>query len=126
MKILELNNFHLKYKRSNFEIGPNFNLHINRGDFFGLVGESGCGKSTLGKILIGLINQGEKESFGISNLEGSLIYKSVSKSTNYLNTSYKNLRLFRKDVQMIFQNPRSALNLKMSVIKTLLEAVPKF
>ncbi len=44
------------------------------------------------------------------------------KGINYLDTSYKNLQELRRDVQMIFQNPRSALNLKMPVISTLMEA----
>ena len=122
MKALELKNLHLKYLSSNFEIGPNFNLSINKGDFLGLVGESGCGKSSIGKVLIGLINQSEKDNFGVSSLEGELLFDHMGNQTNYLNTSYKNLTKLRKDVQMIFQNPRSALNLKMPVINTLLES----
>ena len=122
MKALELKKLHLKYLSSNFEIGPNFNLSINKGDFLGLVGESGCGKSSIGKVLIGLINQSEKDNFGVSSLDGELLFDHMGNQTNYLNTSYKNLTKLRKDVQMIFQNPRSALNLKMPVINTLLES----
>ena len=112
----------MQYLSSNFEIGPNFNLSINKGDFLGLVGESGCGKSSIGKVLIGLINQSEKDNFGVSSLDGELLFDHMGNQTNYLNTSYKNLTKLRKDVQMIFQNPRSALNLKMPVINTLLES----
>ena len=119
---LELKDFHLKYDSSGFEIGPNFNLSIDKGDFLGLVGESGCGKSSIGKVLIGLINQEEKDNFGVSSLNGELFFKHMNNQTNYLDTSYSELRILRKDVQMIFQNPRSALNLKMPVINTLLES----
>ena len=122
MNILELKDFHMKYERSGFEIGPNFNLKIKKGDFVGLVGESGCGKSTIGKVLIGLINDSEKENFGVGKLKGSLNYTIIDNQINYFNTSYKTLTELRKSVQMIFQNPRSALNLKMSVINTLLES----
>ena len=122
MNALELKDFHIKYISSGFEICPNFNLSIKQGEFLGLVGESGCGKSTMGKILIGLINQEEKDNFGVSNLNGNLKYNHMNKNINYLDTNYNNLRKLRKDVQMIFQNPRSALNLKMPVINTLLEA----
>ncbi len=119
---VELKNFHLKYKSSGFEIGPDFNLSIEKGDFLGLVGESGCGKSTIGKVLIGLINHEEKENFGILSLNGKLLFDHMDNDKNYLDASYSQLRILRKDVQMIFQNPRSALNLKMPVINTLLEA----
>ena len=43
----------------------------------GIVGESGCGKSTIGKILIGLINQKEKDNFGINELSGFLNHKII-------------------------------------------------
>lgn len=122
MIALELNNFHLKYKNSGFEIGPDFNLSIEKGDFLGLVGESGCGKSSIGKVLIGLINHEEKDNFGVDDLKGELFFPHMNNSMNYLNASYSQLRILRKDVQMIFQNPRSALNLKMPVINTLYES----
>ncbi len=122
MKAIELKNFHLKYSSSGFEIGPKFNMTINKGDFLGLVGESGCGKSSIGKVLIGLINEGEKDNFGVTSLSGELFFQDMKNDINYLNTNYKELTKLRKNVQMIFQNPRSALNLKMPVISTLMEA----
>ena len=122
MKAIELKNFHLKYNSSGFEIGPDFNMTIESGDFLGLVGESGCGKSSIGKVLIALINQSEKDSFGVSSLKGELLFKHMNNDLNYLDANYKELTKLRKNVQMIFQNPRSALNLKMPVISTLMEA----
>jgi ABC-type glutathione transport system ATPase component len=85
-------------------------------------GESGCGKSTMGKVLIGLINQKEKENFGVDKLSGYLNFNMINNEIDYLDTTYKELTALRKNVQMVFQNPRSALNLKMPVIKTLLES----
>ena len=84
---LELKNFHLKYESSGFEIGPDFNLSIDKGDFLGLVGESGCGKSSIGKVLIGLINHEEKDNFGVSSLNGELSFKHMDNQINYLDTS---------------------------------------
>ena len=122
-KILSLNNFYLHYDRSDFSIGPNFNLDIKKGELLGIVGESGCGKSTIGKILIGLINKNDCHHFGVDKLAGDLTLDidEADKSINYLKTSYNNLRMMRKKVQMIFQTPRSALNLKMPVINMLME-----
>lgn len=124
MEILKLTNFYLKYKLSEFSIGPNFNLNINVGDLIGIVGESGCGKSTIGKVLIGLINQSESGNFGLSNLDGALQLQlnGISNQTNFLDTNFNKLCNLRKKVQMIFQNPRSSLNLKMPVINMLYES----
>ena len=88
MIALELKNFHLKYKKSGFEIGPNFNLSIDKGDFLGLVGESGCGKSSIGKVLISLINHEEKDNFGVDDLQGELYFPHMNNDINYLNATF--------------------------------------
>lgn len=64
---------------------------IEEGETVGLVGESGCGKSTLGRTLIHL-----NESTG-----GQILYK--GRDVTRLNK--KDLASFRRDVQMIFQDP---------------------
>jgi len=89
----------------------------------GIVGESGCGKSTLGKILSGLIHKSDSYLFGLKRFECQLRINidGLDSTLNYSDTKYKALSLMRKKVQMIFQNPRSALNLKMSVINMLHE-----
>lgn len=76
-------------------------LHIKRGETLGLAGESGCGKSTVGKLLMGLIPPSA----------GSISYRG-----RLLNEMDKGERsAFRKDVQMIFQDPFSSLNPRMRV-----------
>jgi len=84
-------------------------LSVNQGDIYGIVGESGCGKSTLGKCLVGLF----------SLTEGSIIYNG-RELNEWLHDSADE---FRKQVQIIFQNPRSALNMSMRVEDLIREAV---
>jgi len=112
----------LIYKKSGYEF-RNFNLAINQGDIIGIVGESGSGKSTIGKVLVGLINQTESANFGIGSLNGSLKCGLLNNNINYLEARYRELRSYRKHVQMIFQNHRASLNLNVTVYQTLAEAV---
>lgn len=69
---------------------------IKRQETFGLVGESGCGKSTLGRCIAQLLSLDK----------GDVFY--LEKRLN--NLSEKQLRPYRKEIQIIFQNPDSSLN----------------
>ncbi|WP_196895794.1 ABC transporter ATP-binding protein [Aureivirga marina] len=75
----------------------------------GLVGESGCGKSTLSKTILHL----EKAT------EGSIYYKGEDISKLNRNQFKK----FRKDIQLIFQDPFASLNPKMKIGKAILETM---
>jgi oligopeptide/dipeptide ABC transporter ATP-binding protein len=74
----------------------NLNLQISRGETLGLVGESGCGKSTLARLIARL----EKPSSGFINFKGEDI--------NLYNK--ESLKAYRRNVQLIFQDPYSSLN----------------
>lgn len=116
MSLLEINSLNMGYKvdaddffhkRKFVQVLNNISLNIEKGEVLGLVGESGCGKSTLGKCIMALepINSGE------ILFEG----KNISKFNK------KELKNYRKDVQLIFQNPYSSLNPRMSIYETLKE-----
>ncbi|WED22846.1 ATP-binding cassette domain-containing protein [Vibrio sp. JC009] len=84
-------------------------FEIYKGETFGLVGESGCGKTSVGKAIVRLnpITHGSVELHG----------------TNIANLSMKEMREFRSVVQMIFQDPFSSLNPRMTVGDIIGEAV---
>jgi len=75
---------------------------IRRRGTLGLVGESGCGKTTIGRCLLGLI----KPTSGEVYFEG----------TNVLSLSGRRLRKLRRDMQIVFQNPYSSLDPRMTVL----------
>ncbi len=82
-------------------------LEIYKGETLGIVGESGCGKSTLGKMLVKLHEI----------TEGQILYENNDISV----LKNKELKSYRKEVQMIFQDPYSSINPRMSIGETLAE-----
>lgn len=78
------------------------NLDIYRGETLGLVGESGCGKSTLGRTLVRMYDQ----TAGTFHFDGQLIKNDMRSAER---------KKFSRDVQMIFQDPYSSLNPRMTV-----------
>ncbi|TYS14139.1 dipeptide ABC transporter ATP-binding protein [Rossellomorea vietnamensis] len=76
-------------------------LSIKRGETLGVVGESGSGKSTLGRVILRLLQQ----------TEGKIIFEDNDISA--LGT--RKLRPYRRDMQIVFQDPFASLNPKMSV-----------
>lgn len=80
---------------------------IMKGETLGVVGESGCGKSTLGRVILHLIE----------NTGGKIIFdkEDVSK------VNRKKLSELRKQMQLIFQDPFSSLNPRMTIFQTIAE-----
>ena len=85
----------------------NISFDVYEGETLGLVGESGCGKTTLGRSILQLIKP----------TSGEVIYKNQNLSL----LSEGELRPFRKELQIIFQDPYSSLNPKMRIGDSILE-----
>jgi oligopeptide transport system ATP-binding protein len=82
-------------------------LEVRAGETFGLVGESGCGKSTLGYCVLRLIEPTSGEIF--------------FEDQNVLALAGSTMRRWRRQIQMIFQDPVSSLNPRMTVRQILQE-----
>jgi oligopeptide/dipeptide ABC transporter ATP-binding protein len=84
-------------------------IRVRRGETMGLVGESGCGKSTLGRLMLRLIDP----TFGRVIFEGR----------DVTHLSQRELRPLRRRMQIIFQDPYSSLNPRMTVREIVGEAI---
>lgn len=89
------------FKKGVFHALQDINFNVYEGETLGLVGESGCGKSTLGNVILQL----DKAT------KGQIFYK----GQDITKLSSKEFRVFRKDIQIIFQDPYSSLNPRLTV-----------
>lgn len=101
------------YVRANEDI----NIDIYEGETLGLVGESGCGKSTLGRTLLQLYPA----------TEGEILYygddPTGENPVDLTKLSKEEIRKMRNDLQLIFQDPYSSLNPRMTVGQIITEGL---
>lgn len=102
-KLIEIKNLkkYFDTPKGQLHAVDDINLTIERGKTLGVVGESGCGKSTLGRTVLRLIEP----------TAGEVIYK----NRDILKYSKRQLKPLRNEMQMIFQDPYTSLNPRMSV-----------
>ncbi len=89
--------------------GVSFTLH--RGETIGLVGESGCGKTTVGRAIVNILRA---MSYRVE-IEGKVLYHRADGAVDLAALGRREMRRYRSDLQMVFQDPYSSLNPRMTV-----------
>jgi peptide/nickel transport system ATP-binding protein len=100
---------HLNVRYGKFTAIEDISFDVYRGETLGLVGESGCGKSTLGASIMNLIEQ----------MKGEICFEGREIS----NLKKGELKKLRKDIQIVFQNPYSSLNPRLTIGKAIEEVL---
>lgn len=115
---IEIKNLFIEYKvegamqeKKTVHAVNDLSLDIKRGEILSIAGESGCGKSTLAKAVLRLID----------SKSGEILLNLIDYKIDILGLNKKDLKEFRKNAQIIFQNPYSSLNPKMKIYDILEE-----
>ena len=110
-KLLDIQDLSVWYKtyRGFAEVVDHINLYVGKGEKIGLVGESGCGKTTCGRIILGLYDK----------TDGQVLYR--GKDVHRMSRSEK--YAFKKNAQIVFQDPYSSLDPRMTVADIIAEGI---
>ena len=107
--LLEAKNLkkYFKTKKGWLHAVDDVNFKINKGETLGLVGESGCGKSTVGRVVLRLLDA----------TDGEILFN----GEDIRKFNRKQVRKFRENAQIVFQDPFASLNPRMSVSEIIAE-----
>ncbi|WP_372713499.1 ABC transporter ATP-binding protein [Ilyobacter sp.] len=106
-KLFDIKNLTVEFNRGSFKALDQINLHLEKGEILGILGESGGGKSTLANSMT-LLND---------RYTGEIMYR----GKEIKSMTPKERKDFSKEVQLIFQDPYSSLNPKMKLKNIILE-----
>ena len=112
--ILEVKQLHKRFTSKNITVKAvtDVSFSVVEGETIGIVGESGCGKTTLGRCIV--------RAYQAS--EGEVWYRTRDgKELDFLKADKKQMKALRKDIQMIFQDPYSSLDPRMTVLDIIKE-----
>jgi len=119
-KLLEIENLNVRFpvtggvlarKVAEVRAVDGVSFELNKGETLGLVGESGCGKSTVGRAIVNILRS---MTFGVE-ISGKILYHHATGTVDLAGLSRSRMRPYRTDIQMIFQDPYSSLNPRMTV-----------
>ncbi len=111
--LLEIKNLSKVYesKGAHVKALTDVSLTVQKGETIGIVGESGCGKTTLGRCVVR----------GIDATSGEVLFHTDEGTVDFLKVKGAQMRKYRKDIQMIFQDPYASLDPRMTVFDIISE-----
>ncbi len=112
--ILEVKNLHKRFTSKGVTVRAvtDVSFAVKPGETIGIVGESGCGKTTLGRCIVRAYNASE----------GEVYYRTrAGEEVDFLTVDKKKMKEIRKEIQMIFQDPYSSLDPRMTVLDIIKE-----
>ena len=107
--ILEVKNLHKRFTSKGITVKAvtDVSFDVKPGETIGIVGESGCGKTTLGRCIV--------RAYSAS--EGQVFYRTrAGEEVDFLTVDRRKMKEIRKEIQMIFQDPYSSLDPRMTVL----------
>lgn len=112
--ILEVRNIHKRFSSKGVVVRAvtDVSFDVREGETIGIVGESGCGKTTLGRCIIRAYEPSEGDVFYRTN---------AGEEVNFVKIDKKTMKGIRKEIQMIFQDPYSSLDPRMTVLDIIKE-----